>query len=153
MLAFPGAAPVNSVGALLRSCTPQELEVVYDSSWGSSRLTFTKEVFSPLQLPFFVRHFRTFVLLRAARHTFPSGEAGGGTAYLALFDSLMSNTLGNGSLHLNEEAVQTNFNKTSPGHTNDTVVKQQTRIKIQQSIRNVADRAKQWLLRRYTTLR
>jgi hypothetical protein len=69
----------------------QVLAHTWDSSGGSEGLTFTKEVFSPLRLPFYDAHFDTMVLHRRAEFTFPS--ASGADAYLFLFDSLMANNL------------------------------------------------------------
>lgn len=42
-----------------------------ERTWGREPLTFTKEVFSPLKLEAFTRHFDCFVMLRAAEHSFP----------------------------------------------------------------------------------
>ena len=81
MLAFPGSPQVNSVASMLRPCSSQDLERAYKSSWARANFTFTKEVFSPGRLPFFVQHFKTAVLLRAIRHTFPSGATGGMNAW------------------------------------------------------------------------
>lgn len=44
-------------------------------SWGLEQFNFTKEVFSPLKLEAFTRHFRCFVLLRDAADTFPPKRA------------------------------------------------------------------------------
>lgn len=40
-------------------------------TWGRAQCNFNKEVFSPLKLPVFVRHFKCFVLLRKTEDTLP----------------------------------------------------------------------------------
>lgn len=47
------------------------IDVDIRHSWGLEQFNFTKEVFSPLKLEAFTRHFRCFVLQRSAQDTFP----------------------------------------------------------------------------------
>jgi len=44
-------------------------------TWGTEGFTFTKEVFSPMKLELFMRHFRCFVFLRPADLSFPPTRA------------------------------------------------------------------------------